>query len=239
VEVEAGGPAASQLVRRVPGAGWLALLGGGEFSFGETLAADEAWLARTGEGPVGFVPAASGSVDYGHHFADYLEGEHGRVVETVPIYRPRDARRGKNLERLAECAAVYLGGGAPDHLLEALAGSPALEIVAERLRQGGVVVAIAAAAQALGRVARSVRVGRFVDGFGWLPGGVVEPNFDPAHARRLRQMLAQPGVAWGLGIPSGAAVLLGPDDAVEVVGTAFAVAGPEGELVPLGSGEED
>jgi cyanophycinase-like exopeptidase len=228
--------APGDLLRRVPGEGWLALLGGGEFSFGETLAADEAWLARTGEGPVGFVPAASGSVDYGHHFADYLEAEHGRVVETVPIFRPRDARRGKNLERLAECAAVYLGGGAPDHLLDALAGSPAAGVLADRLERGGVVVAIAAAAQALGRVARSVQPGRFVDGLGWLPGGAVEPNFDPGHDRRLRQMLARPGVAWGLGIPAGAAVLLGPGDVVEVVGTVFAVEAADGDLTPLGEG---
>jgi hypothetical protein len=35
--------------------GWLALLGGGEFSFGETLAADRAWLAKAAPGPIGFL----------------------------------------------------------------------------------------------------------------------------------------------------------------------------------------
>ena len=220
-------------LRRVAGDGWLALLGGGEFSFGETQEADAAWLARTGEGPVGFVPAASGSVDYGHHFADYLEGEHGRLVEIVPIYRPRDARRGRNLERLAECAAIYLGGGVADQLVEALAGSPAAEVILDRLRRGGVVVAMAAAAQALGRVARSIRPGRFIDGLDWLPGGAVETNFDPDHDRRLRQALARPGVSWGLGLPAESAVLLGPADVAEAVGPVFAVDGPEAEIVEL------
>ena len=87
-------------LRRPAGGGWLVLVGGGEFSFGETLDADAAWLevsgaggggrragggttggGTTGEaagGHVGFIPAASGSVDYGHHFADYLEGEPAR-----------------------------------------------------------------------------------------------------------------------------------------------------------------
>jgi len=238
-------------VRRPAGGGWLVLVGGGEFSFGETLDADAAWLevsdagggdeagaaaatAAAGGGHVGFIPAASGSVDYGHHFADYLEGELGAVVEVIPVYRARDARRGRNLERIAESAAVYLGGGVADHLLEAIAGEPAADALLERLRSGGTVVAIAAAAQALGVWARSIRVGEHVPGLGWLPGGVVEPNFDPGHDRRLRQLMAQPGVSWGLGLPAGSAVLLGPDDAVEVVGTVYALQAADGTLQAFG-----
>lgn len=214
------------------------LVGGGEFSFGDTLEADAAWLDLVGEGSVGFVPAASGSVDYGHHFADYLEGEFRRICETVPIYRARDARRGKNVERLAEAAAVYLGGGVTDHLLEALEGSPAAEALLDYLRGGGVVVAIAGAAQALGRWARSIQVGDHVPGLAWLPGGVVEPNFDPAHDRRLRRLLDQPGVTWGLGLPAGSAVLLGPEGEMEVVGTVW-LAEDGGELRALGEEGDD
>lgn len=225
--------AATDILRRPPGAGWLALLGGGEFSFGETLDADAAWLDHTPEGHVGFVPAASGSVDYGHHFADYLEAELDRVCETIPIYRQRDARRGKNLERIAEAAAVYLGGGVGDQLLEALEGEPANEALLDRLRAGGTLVAIAAAAQVLGRWVRSIQVGDHLPGLGWLLDGVVEPNFDPAHDRRLRQLLSMPGVAWGLGIPAGAAVLLGPEGEVEIVGTVFLVRGLEGDFEVL------
>jgi cyanophycinase-like exopeptidase len=215
---------------RCPGEGWLALLGGGEFSFGQTLAADRAWLARCGPGPVGFVPAASGSNDYPRHFAAYLVQTFGREVETVPIYRARDARRGRNAERLREVAAVYLGGGVTDHLIETLAGSPAAEALAGRLAGGGMVVAIAAAAQAAGAAARSIAPGQTLPGFGWLPAGVVEPNFDPAHDRRLRRLLQLPGVRWGLGLPSGSAVLLGPGGAGEVVGTVFRLAGPDADL---------
>src|SRR5690554_734025 len=96
---------------RPPGDGWLALLGGGEFSFGETQDADAAWLAKAPPGPVGFLPAASGSVDYPQHFAGYLRETFGREVETLPVYRARDGRRGRNAERVAALAAVYLGGG--------------------------------------------------------------------------------------------------------------------------------
>jgi cyanophycinase-like exopeptidase len=225
-------------IARLPGQGWLALLGGGEFSFGETLAADRAWLARCGPGSVGFVPAASGSNDYPRHFADYLLQTFARQVETLPIYRSRDARRGRNAQRIGEVAAVYLGGGVTDHLLEALAGSPAAEALAGRLARGGMVVAIAAAAQAAGAVARSITPGETLPGLGWLPGGVVEPNFDPGHDRRLRRLLAQPGVSRGLGLPAGSAVLLGPDGASEIVGTVFRLNGPEDDLEVLAGLEE-
>jgi cyanophycinase-like exopeptidase len=224
-------------IRRPAGEGWLVLIGGGEFSFGETRAADAAWLGKTGPGTIGFLPAASGSVDYGRHFAAYVEAEFGRAAETIPVYRDRDARRRRNAERIAAAPAVYLGGGVTDHLLDALGAgggaSPVAAALAGRFREGGVVVAIAAAAQAAGAVARSIAPREYLPGLGWLPGGAVEPNFDPGHDRRLRQLLARPGVAWGLGIPAGAAVLLGPGGAVEVVGTVFGLEGAEGELLTL------
>jgi len=221
-------------IRRIPGEGWLCLLGGGELTFGETLEVDAAWLEKTPPGPVGFVPAASGSTEYGYHFAEYLSAEFDREAETVPIYRVRDARRGKNLERLESVSAVYLGGGVPDHLLDAVMETPAQETLTGIVtREGGVVVAIAAAAQAVGQGVRSIFRGQLLPGFGWLPQGVVEPNFDPAHDRRLRQLVGSLGIEWGLGIPAGAAVLLGPDQQVEIVGTVFLLEDEEGDLVPM------
>jgi cyanophycinase-like exopeptidase len=216
--------------------GWLALVGGGEFTFEETLDADSAWLEKTPPGPIAFVPAASGSADYGQHFATYMREVFEREAVTLPIYRPRDARRGKNVERIAECSAVYLGGGVADHLLDALAGSPAADALVGKLAAGGVVVAIAAAAHALGEVARSIRPGQTVPGLGWLPGGVVEPNFDPGHDRRLRKLLQAPDARWGLGLAAGSCLLLGPEGARELVGEAWTLDHPEGELRPLEAG---
>ncbi len=217
------------MIHRIPGTGWLALIGGGEFSFGETEDADRAWLERVPPGPIGFIPAASGSNDYPRHFAEYM-ADVGREVETIPIYRSRDGRRGRNSERIRDVAAVYIGGGVTDHLLEAIEDTPAAEALARKIADGGVVVAIAAAAQCAGRFARSIFKGDLIPGFGWLPDGVVEPNFDPGHDRRLRKMLAGTGVAWGLGIPAGSAVLLGPDGVVELVGEVFRIEGAEGDI---------
>ena len=220
-------------VQRLSGAGWLALVGGGEFTFGETVDADRAWMAKVGPGTVAFMPTASGSTEYGDFFAAYLAEGFDREVDAVPVFRRRDARRAKNLQRLTAAAAVYVGGGVTDHLIEAVGGEPALETLEGKLEEGGVVVAIAAAAQAFGVVARSIVRGSTMSGFGWLPGGVVEPNFDPGHDRRLRELLQAPGVAWGLGIPAGSAVLLGPEGRLETVGTVFYIEGTEGDLQPV------
>lgn len=222
-------------MKRLGGSGWLVLLGGGEFSFGETEAADRAWLAKAGPGPIGFLPAASGSLDYGQHFATYLKTILGREAETIPIYRRRDALRGRNAERIAQTVAVYIGGGVTDQLLDTIKGSPAEEALAARLTSGGVVVAIAAAAQALGRSARSLlKPGALIDGLGLLPEAVLEPNFDPDHDRRLRQLMAAPGVKMGIGLPAGSALMLGPEGQVETLGTVFALTSQDGDFAVLG-----
>lgn len=221
------------ITRSDPGAGWLALLGGGEITFGETAEADAAWLEKAPAGPIGFLPAASGSQDYAELFREYLERAHGRQAMVIPVYRPRDARRGRNVERVEQCAAVYLGGGIADQLVETLADSPVAGALQAKLRAGGAVVAIAAAASALGSRFRSLDGRDDVAGLGWLVGGVVEANFGPAHDRRLRRLLDSPGIDWGLGIPAGSAVLLGPEGRTEIAGTAFLLRGTEDDLEVL------
>jgi hypothetical protein len=81
--------------------------------------------------------------------------------------------------------------------------------------------------------ARSIFRGDLIPAFGWLPDGVVEPNFDPAHDRRLRKMLVGEGVDFGLGIPAGSAVLMGPGEEVEVVGPVFRITGADGDIEVL------
>ena len=52
----------------------LVLIGGGEFSFGETRAIDEFLLANlpSGNNTIAFVPTASGSAEYATHFGSHL-----------------------------------------------------------------------------------------------------------------------------------------------------------------------
>lgn len=217
--------------------GWLALVGGGEFSFGETLEADRAWLEHAPEGPVGFLPAASGSSDYPRHFATYLAATFGREVETIPVYRERDGRRARNAERVLACAAVYLGAGVPDHLLEAVALTPVHEALREKLARGGVVVAIGAAAQCCGAAVRSLSGGAVLPGLDLAPGLAIETNFDPAHDRRLRRLLGAAGVERGVGLPAGSALLLATGGGFEAAGDVFALATADADLVPMRGGD--
>jgi hypothetical protein len=76
-----------------------------------------------------------------------------------------------------------------------------------------------------------------VPALGWLSGGVVEPNFDPEHDRRLRQLMGQPGVQWGVGIPAGAALLLGPEGAVEVVDQLYLLTAADGDYTVIEESE--
>jgi hypothetical protein len=62
---------------------------------------------------------------------------------------------------------------------------------------------------------------------------LIETNFEPAHDRRLRQAMKAPGVEWGLGIPAGSAVLLGPQGEMEIVGTVFVLRGAEEDFQVL------
>ena len=219
--------------QRPLGDGWLALIGGGEFTFGETGEADRGWVEKLPPGALGFLPVASGSTEYCDHFATYMADELDREVKVVPIYRRRDAKRAKNIERIEAVSGVYLGGGVTDFILEAMRETPAEAALRRKLANGGAVIAIAAAAQALGIAARSLMTRDSVDGLAWLAGGVIEPNFDPGFDRRLRELMDWPGVEWGLGLPAGSALLLGPEGEVETIGMSFMLTDAEGDLEPL------
>jgi cyanophycinase-like exopeptidase len=218
------------LASRLQGSGTLVLIGGGEFSFGETAQADAVWTSRAPDGRVGFVPTASGSSDYGKHFAVYLDEACDRAVDTVPVYRARDARRQKNVERIMDSAVVYVGGGIGDQLVETLAATPVLEAIEERLRSGGSVVAIAAAAQAAGVWMRSLRGRQTLAGFGWLEATVVEANFLPTHDHRLRLLMASAGVSFGIGLPASSSLQISADGSLEAVGPVFVLEGEDEDL---------
>lgn len=220
---------------RRPGRGWLTLIGGGEFSFEETEAADAAWLSKAfaseAAGTVGFIPAASGSTDYGNHFAIYLDEYFERQVETIPVYRARDARRGKNAERIAAASHLYLGGGVCDHLLDALQDTVCLQAVEAKFEQGGSVVAIAAAAQVFGQVVHSLFGKKQLDGLNWLPGVALDTNFDPGHPRRLRQLVQRRDIDLGIGLTAGSALLLGPNGERETVGEVYVLPSADADVV--------
>src|SRR5205085_8987204 len=123
----------------------LVLIGGGEFSFGQTREIDEFLLRAmpADRRTVAFIPAASGSNEYAGHLGAYFK-QIDPSIETinVPIYRPRDARRLKNLNYLLNPGMIYLGGGVTNNLLAALRESPADIAMRDAAAHGTIIAAI-------------------------------------------------------------------------------------------------
>jgi cyanophycinase-like exopeptidase len=197
-----------------PPAGTLALIGGGEFSFGETRDIDSALLQRLPPSPtIAFLPTASGSSEYGAHFGKYLGSIRDDIrFVNVPIYRKRDARREKNILVVHEASMVYLGGGVTGHIAGVLGGSPIVDSLRAVLLRGGVVAAIGGAASALGILTRPTAIAQTaVDGVGLLETTVIETAFDRSNDVPLRRLMSDPRVQQGIGIPFRTAFFLERD----------------------------
>jgi cyanophycinase-like exopeptidase len=200
----------------------LVLIGGGEFSFGETRQIDELLLrAMPSDGrTVAFIPAASGSNEYATHLGAYFR-QIDPTVETinVPIYRPRDARRQKNLNYLLGAGMIYLGGGVTNNLLAALHESPADIAMRDAAANGTVIAAIGAAAACFGTHARDMRgLTAALPALGWLTNTVVDTAFDPENDTALRRLMSIPGTRLGLGIPPKTALVIRDGGDGEIVG---------------------
>jgi cyanophycinase-like exopeptidase len=200
----------------------LVLIGGGEFSFGETREIDEMLLARVypERRTVAFLPTASGSAEYATHFGAYVKGIDASFdVVNVPIYRGRDVRRQKSLNTITTAGLAYLGGGVTNNLLETLRESPAELALRDAAVGGTVIAAIGAAASCFGTYARDMRgTASALPAFGWLANTAVDTSFDPSNDTALRRLMSLPDVTLGLGIPARTALVIASDGTAEIVG---------------------
>ncbi|MGZ5433314.1 MAG: Type 1 glutamine amidotransferase-like domain-containing protein [Thermoanaerobaculia bacterium] len=199
----------------------LVLIGGGEFSFGETREIDTVLLAKMppDRRTIAFLPTASGSAEYAAHIGKYFrEIDPGVEVVNVPIYRGRDARRQKSLNAILAAGMVYLGGGVTNNLLETVRESATEMALRDAAANGAVIAAIGAAASCFGMHARDMRSGGALAGLGWLAKTVVDTGFDPQNDVALRRLMSLPDVDLGLGIPPKTAIVIDADGAGEIVG---------------------
>ncbi len=199
----------------------LVLIGGGEFSFGETREVDVQLLARmpAGRRTIAFLPTASGSAEYASHIGKYFrELDPSVEVVNVPIYRGRDARRQKSLDTILGAGMIYLGGGVTNNLLETIRESAAEMALRDAAANGAVIAAIGAAASCFGTHARDMRSGGALAGLGWLANTVVDTGFDPQNDVALRRLMSLPDVELGLGIPAKTAIFVNGDGAGEIAG---------------------
>jgi len=197
----------------------LVLIGGGEFSFGETREIDEFLLAQMppDRRTIAFLPTASGSAEYAQHLGKYFH-EIDPTVETVnvPIYRGRDNRRPKNLNAILGAGMIYIGGGVTNTLLGTVRESAAEIALREAASNGAVIAAIGAAASSFGTHVRDMRgVTTAIDGMGWLPNTVIDAGFDDTALRRLMSL---PDIRLGVGIPASTALAIRADGSTQVFG---------------------
>lgn len=201
----------------------LVLIGGGEFSFGDTREIDE-FLVRgmpAERRTIAFLPTASGSADYGRHLGDYFRQIDPDVrVINVPIYRGRDARRQKNLGLLLDAGLIYLGGGVTNELLSVLRESPAEMAIRDAAGRGTVIAAMGAAASSFGIFTRNMHIaGTALPGLGWLAGTAIEAGFDPENDAILRRLMSLPDVTLGIGIPPRTALAIDGGGATSLLGS--------------------
>ena len=201
----------------------LVLVGGGEFSFGETREIDE-FLVRnmpSDRRTIAFLPTASGSAEYAIHLGNYFR-KMDPTLETinVPIYRGRDNRRQKNLNAILSAGLIYLGGGVTNNLLATIRESPADAALRETAANGTMIAAIGAAAACFGTHARDMHgTTSALPALAWVANTVIETSFDASNDTTLRRLMSVPGTQLGLGIPPRTAVVIHADGSTEVVGS--------------------
>lgn len=199
----------------------LVLIGGGEFSFGDTREIDQFLLSKMppDRRTIAFIPTASGSAEYAQHLGTYFRGlEPGVEVVNLPIYRGRDNRRQKSLNAIMNAGMIYLGGGVTNSLLETIRESPTDLALRDAAAHGAVIAAIGAAASCFGSHARDMRAGGALPGLGWLTKTAIDTAFDPENDVNLRRLMSLPEVELGLGIPARTAVVIDASGAGEILG---------------------
>jgi cyanophycinase-like exopeptidase len=199
----------------------LVLIGGGEFSFGETRAIDEYLLSHMppDRRTIAFLPTASGSAEYAMHIGKYFQ-EIDPSVSTVnvPVYRGRDSRRQKSLNMIAAAGLVYIGGGMTNNLVATMRQSPAEIALREAAASGAVIAAIGAAASSFGVRTRDARGSGALEGLGWLSRTAIEAPFDAADDVALRRLMSFSDVDLGIGIPPALAASIKSDGSIEIIG---------------------
>jgi len=200
----------------------LVLIGGGEFSFGETREIDEQLIAQlpADNKRVAFLPTASGSAEYATHLGNYFK-QIDPEVETmnVPVYRQRDSRRRKNLDLIRFAGLIYLGGGVTNNLLATVRESGAEMAMRDAAADGVPIAAIGAAASCFGTNVRDMHGnGSALPGFGWLDATVIDTGFDASDDTMLRRLMSIEGTRLGLGIPPKTALSIGADGVATIIG---------------------
>jgi cyanophycinase-like exopeptidase len=107
----------------------------------------------------------------------------GAEVQPVMLLTHEDAENPALAEQIAWANFVYISGGKPRYLLDALQGTPAWQAIQHIYESGGVVTGCSAGAMVLGgELFDFPQIWRTWPAFGFVPGVLIIPHFDEVPA---------------------------------------------------------
>ncbi len=206
----------SPIIAKLPGPGLLALVGSGEYL--PPIDPLDRWLLDHLPEPARVVclPTAAGTE--GDERINYwcdLGIEHfsrlGAQVEALRVIDRASAQDSALAERVRSANFVYLSGGKPAYLYNALFGTPVWEAVNSVLQQGGVVAGCSAGAMIFGeRIPTSLFSEKWQPAFNFLPGSFIIPHFDEIPRMMLHGMRLVAGKLKVIGVEGSTALVCGP-----------------------------
>jgi cyanophycinase len=199
--------------------GWLALVGGGEWTEGCVF--DAELIEASGAREVAVLPTGS-AYERPQQLLDQAEGwfrAQSVAVRAVPVLTRRDAFDEELATTLRDAAFIYLAGSSPMHLRSVLKETPVLDALLSAWTGGAVLAGTSAGADVLCDPMVDARGGAFTVGLGVVSQLAVIPQVDlwsPDKVRRTVE-LAPAGVSLA-GIPRRTALLRRPNGSWEAQG---------------------
>ena len=206
---------AEDILRRLPGDGWLVIVDelpefGGEFSF---LADHLMRHSNLSYSPTHITMKTKNGRN-SSTLIDDLETILDVHVETV------DLEAARPVESVAP-GLLILSGGDAKSWITALGSSTLGSAIKEAIHDGALLFAADAAASALGSWVVESLSAEPIPGLDWLPGAIVLPWINnPAESISVRELLAKREAAYALGLARGRLFAFGPHAQVEVWGGA-------------------
>jgi cyanophycinase len=224
--------ATTAFAEQVPSRGHLLLIGGGEKpteAMGKFVE-----LAGGPSAPIVVIPTASSEPDTGAYYVDLFFTGHGCTdVTPLEIRTKGDAGLAAHVAAVRRARGIFFSGGDQRRILDALEGTPVLEAIHERWRDGAVIGGTSAGTACQSPLMITgdgdfdvIHAGavELRSGLGLFPGVVVDQHFIARQRfnRLLSVILEHPDLL-GVGVDEATAVWVRPDSTFQVIGRSAVV----------------
>ncbi len=194
-------------------AGLIILGGGGEFQKGNEQADQHALQQAGGANASVLIVPTAGGADGGIPMAsrngvNWFRSLGAEKVEALPLANRAEADQPELAARLTGANLIYMAGGNPAYLLEALKGSACWAAMREALANGAVVGGASAGAMVLMEHLYDPEGGQVRPGLGIIPNAIFAPHFNSFGRKWVSKIQTA--------LPQ--ALLIGVDEKVSIIG---------------------